>query len=452
MGNFRIRDPIHGLVVFKDTDPIDCLAGKLIDTPEFQRMRRIKQLGVSEFVFPGATHSRFAHSIGVFHCARNLSGVVENMLPDNEKDPYRKQVTLIAALLHDLGHGPFSHAFEEARKSLAKERDEVFKRHELLTADIITAEDGAIGDVLADANIRDSFGKDVADLIRAEDPKDLYHAIVSSSFDADRLDYLARDRYMTGTKAGSIDEDWLLNNLRTWDLEIGRDAEEVSKVRTLAFDQKARQAAEDFLLARHRLYSQVYLHKKTRGIEQLLKALLLRIGQLAETPEKLGLTGDNPLIEYLLPNRSKIKHFKLLDDCFLWGCFRLIGLGAGQIDRDQDAAILANRLLDRQRIFCLDLSVRFSDPKVISGHVTELEELFKDQMDRTVFLDSPSLGAYGPRSVTHKQVRVFEAGQPKEITELNSPLLQKSLTLKRSITRFYFLNQDDKEKAEKAIA
>ena len=123
----RIRDPIHDLIVFDDDGPVDSFAWELLGTPDVQRLRRIKQLGVSEFVFPSASHNRFAHSVGVFDNARRLVKLIERENKLNrvsgEFDPERAKVALFAALLHDIGHGPFSHAFEEARKAIAAERD-----------------------------------------------------------------------------------------------------------------------------------------------------------------------------------------------------------------------------------------------------------------------------------------------------------------------------------------
>lgn len=123
----RIRDPVHGLIVFDlANDPVDRKAWELIDTPEFQRLRRIKQLGVSEFTFPGATHTRFSHCIGVYHVARKLMGVASKM-PAFEKNEPRERVALLASLLHDLGHGPFSHAFEQAEKARLQSRLGAYK-------------------------------------------------------------------------------------------------------------------------------------------------------------------------------------------------------------------------------------------------------------------------------------------------------------------------------------
>ena len=195
----RLRDPVHGLIVFEKQDKLAQLAWKLINTPEFQRLRRIKQLGVSDFVFPGAVHTRFAHSIGVFHTARELVRIVERESVDARPfDRDRANVAIVAALLHDLGHGPFSHAFEGMQMSRG-----VGKRRDKWTAEIIRNADGAIHPLLEAHGA--GMTEEVAELLAAEDPTDVYHAVVSSSFDADRLDYLRRDRLMTGTDAGAID-------------------------------------------------------------------------------------------------------------------------------------------------------------------------------------------------------------------------------------------------------
>jgi HD superfamily phosphohydrolase len=119
----RVRDPVHGLIVFPDKGVDarrDQTAWELLNTPEFQRLRRIRQLGVTEFTFPGATHTRFSHSIGVFHTARMLVGVLRRLLPDAEFDRDRADLAVLTALLHDLGHGPLSHAFETVQKAVVQ--------------------------------------------------------------------------------------------------------------------------------------------------------------------------------------------------------------------------------------------------------------------------------------------------------------------------------------------
>jgi HD superfamily phosphohydrolase len=171
----RIRDPIHDLIEF-DLSDFEQLAWSLIDSVEFQRLRRIKQLGFSELVFPGATHSRFSHSVGVFHIARQLSGVIRRLLGEAA---FEVDHAMAAALVHDLGHGPFSHAFEDAAAKLAAK-----KKHEDWTAEIIRG-DTEVGKKLG--GYGEPFRASVAELLASDTPRDLYAAIVSSQFDADRL-------------------------------------------------------------------------------------------------------------------------------------------------------------------------------------------------------------------------------------------------------------------------
>ena len=269
----RLRDPVHGLIVFDDRDPlkIDPLAWALIDTPEFQRLRRIRQLGVSEFTFPGAVHTRFAHSIGVFHTARMLVMVIRREMSRNEQDfeEAKAKVVLIAALLHDLGHGPFSHAFEGVQELRGAK-----KRHEQWTAEIIRNPAGKIRPLLE--GFEPDFTEKVADLLAKEDPEDIYHAVVSSSFDADRLDYLRRDKLMTGIGAGAIDFDWLIENVRVAeiDIDVPGEGDGEAKAPTFCLEKKALPAAEQFLLARYTLFQQVYFHKATRCVEAMIGKIL----------------------------------------------------------------------------------------------------------------------------------------------------------------------------------
>jgi HD superfamily phosphohydrolase len=196
----RVRDPVHGLIVFTahgEYARVDQAAWQLLNTPEFQRLRRIRQLGVTELTFPGATHTRFAHSMGVFHTARRLGELIKHHTSqDADFDPVRARIATLAALLHDIGHGPFSHAFESVQKHRG-----VAKRHEKWTAEIIRDRNGKISSILEN-QFRRGATSEIADMLEAENPTDEYHAIVSSSFDADRLDYLRRDRLMTGSGAG----------------------------------------------------------------------------------------------------------------------------------------------------------------------------------------------------------------------------------------------------------
>jgi HD superfamily phosphohydrolase len=347
----RLRDPVHGLIVFQhdqlaDQIAVDQLAWDLIGTPEFQRLRRIRQLGVAEFVFPGATHTRFAHSIGVFHTARALIGIIRREIGPASFKKDRAEAAAIAALLHDLGHGPFSHTFEGVQKSRGAGR-----KHEHWTADIVRAPDGQIQPLLE--TFRPGFASEVADLLAAEDPADIYHAVVSSSFDADRLDYLRRDRLMTGTGAGAIDFDWLMEHIRVKEIEIDpvdSDApDDTVLVPTFCLDSKALPAAEQFLLARYTLHEQVYFHKATRCIEHMIARLLGLVTEKTKepntAPELTGLPANHPMLRFFGQAQPSVADYLALDDMVIMAAF-----GAMQAAGDPAIAELATRLRNRDLI------------------------------------------------------------------------------------------------------
>lgn len=173
----RIRDPVHDLIEF-GTDEFECRCWEIIRTRPFQRLRRIKQLGFSELIYPGATHSRLSHSLGVFHTARQLAAVVKSRR-GAAFDAQAANLAIAAALVHDVGHGPFSHAFEGALKAL-----HIGRRHEIWTEKIVL-----------ETEVREeldkfipAFSQRVAGVFEQETPTDIYSSIVSSQFDADRLD------------------------------------------------------------------------------------------------------------------------------------------------------------------------------------------------------------------------------------------------------------------------
>lgn len=456
----RIRDPIHEMVVFRAEEPLDMIAWNLIETPDVQRLRRIKQLGVSEFVYPSTTHTRFAHSIGVFHNARRLLKIIEREIKlkrvEGEFNPDRAKVAVLAALLHDIGHGPFSHAFEEARKALAEEQGDgkakaKIRKHEFFTAQMIADPKGAIRSILTDAKVD---ADEVAELVQAETATDMYHAIVSSSFDADRLDYIERDRYMSGVGTGAIDLEWLMDNVRVAEIDVSPADEGNAAVYSHSFCllYKARDAAEDFLLARYRLYTNVYFHKTTRGIEQLLSALFREIARLARigTPV-MGLSADNPILCFFAKDGETLDNYRLLDDVLVWGAIHSLALhGDGRI-KD-----LAQRILRRERPACLDVQVEFpTDAERQRRLKHRLDQTFKNDMGATVFRDSAKLSLYGAigadDSHAQKRLMIQLANRDlKEITDFSDATIAAS-DRERPFDRYYFLNDSDCVKAREAV-
>jgi len=443
----RLRDPVHGLIVFDETK-IDMLAWKLIDTPEFQRLRRIRQLGVSEFTFPGAVHTRFTHSIGVFHTARMLVEVVNREMKriDQEPAPEKAQVALIAALLHDLGHGPFSHTFEGVQASRG-----VKKRHEKWTADIIRSPLGQVSPLLEE--YRAGFTEEVATLLEKEDPEDIYHAVVSSSFDADRLDYLRRDRLMTGTGAGAIDFDWLKDNIRVAEIEIDApeedEAGEPRKVPTFCLTEKALPAAEQFLLARFTLSDQVYFHKATRCVEHMIGKMLRAIAHLAAgnraDRRKTGLTEDHPLLRFFALSGDTVENYLALDDALVFGSLAALSKAEDAIVSD-----MASRLQRRRLYKTLDITEFGADQGTQRQKLKRIKTQFDEQIKaETVMIDDKgSFGIYseigGESERMHKKLHILEGEIPVEISKKSN--LISALGTKQ-LTRVYFAEDEDRNRA-----
>jgi len=441
----RLRDPLHGLIRFDGSDEIDRLAWDLINTPAFQRLRRIKQLGFSEYVFPGATHSRFSHSIGVYHTARILLRVVRREI-GGAPDEHRAAVALFAALLHDVGHGPFSHTFEGVQKTRG-----IKKHHEAWSFDIILSAESGIPQVFAGSVTFQGIEKEVARLLTLEDPEDIYHAIVSSSFDADRLDYMRRDKMMTGSGAGSIDFDWLLDSIRIANLDLFAtdESQEVDQVPTFVLSSKALQPAESFLIGRYHLYEQVYFHKTTRGFEIALGECLKAAADIVKHgnwSSELGLTDGNPLVVFLQESDPSVSQYLQLDDTVIWGALeRMSEVNTGK------AGEFARRIMLRKPMKCLDFetlpTIYGLDPLEANAR---MRSFCQGKLDESIFKDDPKLSCYGAVGADeikiHKRIAI-DIGDRKyrEITAVSDVL--GNLAKPKPLTRFYFTDDELKETA-----
>ena len=348
----RIRDTVHNLIEFDDGE-FEQTCWRVLNTRPMQRLRRIKQLGFSEFIYPGACHSRFAHSVGVFHTARQLSQVVRKRLGDQRYNNDEARLAMAAALVHDVGHGPFSHAFEGALKRL-----NISKRHELRTKQILSE----TGIVDAFEEFPD-FPRRIGELIESDYPKDIYASLVSSQFDADRLDYMRRDRLMSGTQQSGIDYDWLIANLHVRRVPIQVDGERVGKAEALVINEKSIVAAEGYIFSLLYLYINVYYHKTTRGLEKIFSALIELLAKrvLEGSAHSVGLPDKHPLIVFLR-DPDALEPFLQLDDAVIMGSLSMLAEGA-----DQSIAELASRIRDRRVYTCFDVSklmaAKFGLPK-----------------------------------------------------------------------------------------
>ena len=376
----RIRDPLHDLIAFQGKG-VDRLLWQLIQTPEFQRLRRVKQLGFSDFVYPGATHTRFAHSLGALHLARRLLCVIRERNPDGRIDTHREDLVCMAALLHDVGHGPFSHAFEEATKELGKRYD-----HEIVGARLI--QQGAIAKILGDDAAR------VAGMLTKQGQSDIYNAVISSQFDADRLDYMMRDRMMTGTRLGLVDLDWLLANLDVCDVSVSFEDEKRSK-RTFVLARKAYHAAESYVLNLFHLYPTVYFHKATRGMEKFFSALFVKTVRLIQDGglAKTGLPANHPLVR-LAEDPGCREHTPLLDDTTIWGAISLM-----EEAKEPLLSEFSQRLLNRRLYKCFDVREMIRQKFLNAGLVAAAHgegagDSADDRLERAVKRIEDKLGVF----------------------------------------------------------
>ncbi len=275
----NIRDPIHGSI------PLDELESAVVRSPYMQRLRSIKQMGFSDIAFPGATHSRFLHSIGAMH----LAGIAFDSIFQHyaferaDQKSILRQVVRLAALLHDIGHAPLSHCTEFAMPSvqalrlpLHRDRADPINRratHEDYTLKIIS--DSSLSEVIR-ARAKAFTPAHVAALIDAEVPLDddlfrdrgqcfrnVLSQIVSSELDVDRMDYLRRDSYFAGVGYGGYDQQWIFHHL-TFYVDDDNQA-------NLALDPRAIYAFNDFLIARYHMFLMVYFHHKSVIYEEMLR-------------------------------------------------------------------------------------------------------------------------------------------------------------------------------------
>ncbi len=290
----EVRDPVHGSIhILKEEEPI-------LKAEFFQRLRNIKQLGFSEYVFPGATHTRFIHSIGVM----NIGNMAFDKLFRGKiitKDHLRvKQTFKLACLLHDIGHAPLSHSTESVMPNLSELKiPEMFLSVKDKSKDRQASHEDYTIKAIADSSFAESFKevektfgverRYIADLItgHTQTPEyftldkinyfPLLHQLVSSELDCDRMDYLLRDSYFCGVSYGSYDLDWLLDNL---------EPAITDGVATLGISERAVITFDDFLLSRYHMFVMVYFHYRAVCLEQLL------IRYFKDAPEEYRIPAD----------------------------------------------------------------------------------------------------------------------------------------------------------------
>ncbi|HKY43254.1 MAG TPA: HD domain-containing protein, partial [Pyrinomonadaceae bacterium] len=244
------RDPVHNIIRLQTDSDEGELMMRLIDAAEFQRLRRIKQLGLGLFTYQGAEHSRFTHSLGAFHL---MTRVLDRLSETYQIDPEDRVAARAAALLHDVGHGSFSHVMEKVLNF----------HHERWTVQVILDEHSEIGQLLRSHST--DLPQKVASIIEGKFQPLALAQLVSSQLDVDRMDYLLRDSLMTGAKYGIYDLEWIINALA-----IDEAADRVY------VQARGLYAVEEYLQARYYMFRQVYFHRTLRSAEVVLRSIIRR--------------------------------------------------------------------------------------------------------------------------------------------------------------------------------
>ena len=309
------RDPLYGYI------EVDYkLISDLIDSKEIQRLRRIRQLSGVSMVFQTAEHSRFTHALGAYHMAnlvlRNVEGI--DILSE-----YEQVVFLCAALLHDIGHGPYSHAFENVLST----------SHEEMTVKIILNKNTDVFSILSKY---EGLASDVAGVISHSGKYPLIETFVSSQLDVDRMDFLSRDAYFTGATYGTIDMNRILRSMKVVDGQLLCRASGVHSI-------------ESYLMSRYHMYFQVYYHPVSRSYELLLEGIYERIKDLVNN--NIHIDANIESFINVVKNNNDVDSYIELDDAYVNGFIK-------QLTKSSDPVLnmLANRFNNRQLFKYIDLA------------------------------------------------------------------------------------------------
>lgn len=315
----------------------------LIDASEFQRLRRIRQLGLAHFAYQGAEHSRFTHSLGAFHLAtrilERLSGKYK--ISDEEHTAVR-----VAALLHDIGHGAFSHVIESI----------LGFHHEQFTIEAILSDETEVGRELR--AFSDGLATDVAGIINHSFRPMALAQLVSSQLDVDRMDYLLRDSLMTGAKYGIFDLEWIIKSI-----EIN-EADDHIYVSTRGI-----YAVEDYLQARYYMFRQVYFHRTLRVAEAILRLILRRALELHSAGGSIWFQKGTAFEKILQGNTLSLKEHLELDDSDV-----LFHIKQWQRSEDAILSDLAKRFLHRKLFKAFDLDMPESEREAFASDARRVVE------------------------------------------------------------------------------
>jgi uncharacterized protein len=402
VSRFKIfSDPVHGFISVPKR-----LLLPLVETPEFQRLRRIRQLGLGHLVFPGAEHTRLQHGLGAMALMQDaLSTIVEKGTQLSESE---HEAALAAALLHDVGHGPFSHTLEHdliAADSTGRHHHERMSR--VIIERLNDRFEGALDETLA--------------IFDGVHPRPFLHRLVASQLDMDRLDYLRRDSFYTGVAEGVVGVERIIKTLRVHPADGGAEA-------NIVIEAKGAYAVESFILSRRLMYWQVYLHKTVIAADHLLRGAFSRARRCCAEKDPPVLASTPPLL-FFLQNRitaSQVGEPEVVDAfCALDDTDILASMKLWMGSTDRVLADLARRFIDRD-LFRTTYIRSLPDEEthdrwrdgvarwlVASGHASPQDA--KHAADLYLQVGTSSLDAYTDRKDT---IRILERdGRVRALSE-----------------------------------
>ncbi|MBS1779982.1 MAG: HD domain-containing protein [Bacteroidetes bacterium] len=387
-----INDPVYGFIRFPEEELL-----KVIDHPLFQRLRNIKQMGMAQLVYPGAVHTRFAHSLGACHLMGKALDELKAKGLDVSRDEYL--AARIAILLHDIGHAPFSHALEHTLIDGVS--------HETISQLFMQRMNKEFGGLLDEA---------IA-VFNNTHPKLYLHQLVSSQLDVDRMDYLNRDSFYTGVSEGVIGYDRILQMLTVQD-------------GSLMVEEKGVHSVEKFIIARRLMYWQVYLHKTVLSAEILLINILKRARELALSGLQLFAT---PALHYFLynsfdeksfkNNEELLSHYSSLDDNDI-----TVSIKIWQEHEDEILSTLCKMMVNR-RLYKVSLT---SDS--VTNLYAEKKELIKKQLnikdaDLSYFVSS-GVASNDTYNISDERIQIaMKGGNAVDISEIDNPIVNKALAI-----------------------
>lgn len=388
------RDPLHNIISLNEAVAEDKLIVDLIDSAEFQRLRRIKQLGLAMFTYQGAEHSRFTHSIGVMHLMTRALNLLAAHHPISDE---ARIVGRAGALLHDLGHGPFSHVIEK-----------VFHfHHEDWSQRIVLEESAEVNQILRQFD--SLLPEKLAALYLHNYQPAFISQLVSSQLDCDRMDYLLRDSLMTGAKYGIYDLEWVLHALN---IDAASDRAYV--------EAKGLYAVEEYLQARYYMFRQVYFHRTLRSAEAVLVSTLKRAKELMEQ-DRLGFQIPNSVFEKMLAGEAvTTSEYLQLDDTDI-----TFYLKQWMNDSDPILADLASRFTHRKLFKAIDLDLNEEATEAFMKQVRQVVAKAGYNPDYYVIQDRaediPYYGFYSPKGASPASLIYVESpsGTIKEISEVS---------------------------------